>query len=124
MKKIILFTALLSLICLPVFSQVIPCLNLNDKGYSISAFENRIPFYSIKSFDFTSFMNDSVYTKKLFIPRIPDSHLFFGRVPVRKQLFSRFSYNMPCMKPEGNFSPMPIMRPYQWVQYSLLIKDE
>lgn len=124
MKKIILFTAFLSLLCLPVFSQANPCLNLNDKGYSISSFENKIPFYSAKSFDFTSFMNDSVFTKKLFIPRIPDKHIFFGQIPARKFNYHHFEYNMPCMKPEGNFSPMPIMRPYQWVQYTLLIKDE
>jgi hypothetical protein len=124
MKKIILFTAFLSLICLSVFSQANPCMNLNDKGYNISSFENKNPFYSPKSFNFTSFMNDSVYTKKLFIPRIPDTHLFFGQVPARKYYYRHSVYNMPCIKPEGNFSPMPIMRPDPWIQYSLLIKDE
>ena len=124
MKKIILFTAFLSLISLPVFSQENPFLNPNNKGYCISSFENKIPFYTDKSFDFTSFLNDSVYKKKLFIPKIPDTHLFYGRVPTEIKRFNHITYNMPCLKPVGNFSPMPIMRPDPWVRYSLLIKDE
>jgi hypothetical protein len=124
MKKIILFTTFLSLIYMTVFSQANPCLKLDNKGYSISPLENRIPFYSDKSFDFTSLLNDSVYNKKQFIPGIPDTHLFFGRVPVPKHDYHRYNYNMPCLKPVGNFSPMPIMRPDPWVQYSLLRKDE
>ena len=124
MKKIILFTAFFTLICLPAFSQLTPKLNLNNQNSGISVFENLNPFYSAKSFDFTSFLNDSVYTKKLFIPRIPDTHLFLGQIPVRKYNYLHSNFNMPCIKPEGNFSPMPIMRPDQWIQYSLLIKDE
>ena len=124
MKKIILFTAFFTLICLTAFSQLTPKLKLNNQNSGISVFENRNPFYSAKSFDFTSILNDSVFNKKMFIPRIPDTHLFLGQITARKYNYLHSKFNMPCIKPQGNFSPMPIMRPYPWVQYSLLIKEE
>lgn len=124
MKKIIFFIAFFSCICVPVFSQLNLFLNQNNDGYSISEYQNRIPFYSAKSIDFTTFLSDSVYTKRLFIPRIPDIHIFIGQVPAGKHVFSLNSYNMPSLKPIEIFSPMPVMRPDQWIQLSLLIKNE
>jgi hypothetical protein len=61
---------------------------------------------------------------KLFIPKIPDTHIFIGQVPTGKHLFSLNIYNMPCIKLIGILAPMPVMRPEQWIQYSLLIKDK
>jgi hypothetical protein len=124
MKKIILITAFFSWISVPVFSQVTFNMNQNNDGYTISDYENRIPFYSAKSINFTSFLSDSVYTKKLFIPRIPDTHIFICQGPTGKHLFSQNYYNMPCIKPIGISAPMPVLRPDQWIQLSLLIENE
>lgn len=82
MKKVLLFAALLTLFYVPDFSQRKSQVELIKP----IIFENRNPFNLIKSFDFTSFLNDSLYkyNKKIFIPKIPDKHLFFDQHQVWK----------------------------------------
>ena len=82
MKKIILFIALTSQFFLPVYSQLNTQPVLNNKTEGTSIYQNRDPFYHATDFDFTSFLKDSVFIKKIFIPKIPDNHLFFGRYHV------------------------------------------
>ena len=125
MKRSILFTAILSLFFLPVFSQQDTQLKLNNKNEGISVYQNRNPFYQETVFDFSTLLNDSVYHKKLFIPKIPDKQLFFGRIPFTEPNATKFNYNidnMPILKPVGIYAPMKIYRADPRYKYPLLIK--
>ena len=82
MKKIILFLAFTSLFFLPAYSQLNTQPQLNNNIEGTSVYQNRDPFYHATDFDFTSFLKDSVFIKKIFIPKIPDNQLFFGRYHV------------------------------------------
>lgn len=126
MKRNILFTALLSLFFLPVFSQPDSQLKLNNRNEGISVYQDRNPFYQAKAFDFSSFLKDSLYNKKIFIPKIPDKQLLFGRVPFREPNATQFNYNidnMPILKPAGIYAPMKVYKPDPRVRYTLLIKE-
>ena len=107
MRKIILFTAFLSLSYLPVFSQQNSQLKLSQPTSGISLYGYRNPSTLIKPFDFTTVLKDSVYHKKIYIPKIPDTHLLFGQFPVAKPDTISLSNNnidrMPCLKPTGVF---------------------
>ena len=107
MRKIILFTAFLSLSYLPVFSQQNSQLKLSHPNSGISLYGYRNPSTLIKPFDFTTVLKDSVYHKKIYIPKIPDTHLLLGQFPVAKpDSISRSNINidrMPCLKPTGVF---------------------
>ena len=82
MKKNILFLAFMSPFFLPVYSQLNIQPAFNNKIEGTSIYQNRDPFYHETEFDFTSFLKDSVFIKKMFIPKIPDIQLFFGRYHV------------------------------------------
>ena len=113
MKKL-LFIALSSMVFLPVFSQLKTQPKFNNKITGISVYQNCDPYYHAKDFDFTSFLKDSVYINKKFIPKIPDIKLFFGRshvvLPYYNYYYQKTIDNMPCLKPEGKFS-MPCLKP-------------
>ena len=135
MKKL-LFVALSSMVFLPVFSQLKTQPKFNNKITGISVYQNCDPYYHAKDFDFTSFLKDSVYINKRFIPKIPDIKLFFSRshVVIPNYNYQKSIDNMPCLKPIGVF-PMPCLKPVGVFssmkneqpepldKYPLLIKD-
>lgn len=130
MKRSILITALLSLFFLPVLSQKDTQLKLNNKSEGIFVYDSRKPFYQTKAFDFSALVNDSLYNRKIFIPKIPDKQLFFGRIPFSEptachcnQNHNHNIDNIPILKPSGIYAPMEIYRADSRYKYTLLIKD-
>ena len=126
MKRTTLIFAILSLFFLPIYSQVNISLKLNNSVEGVSVYTNRNPFYPAKAFDFSSLMNDSLNHSKIFIPRIPDIHLFLGQLPVGRMnanLLNRNIDNMPVLKPVGVYAPMRIYAPDPRERYTLLITD-
>jgi len=126
MKRTTLIFAILSLFFLPIYSQVNISLKLNNSVEGVSVYTNRNPFYPAKAFDFSSLMNDSLNHSKIFIPRIPDIHLFLGQLPVGRMnanLLNRNIDNMPVLKPVGVYAPMKTYAPDPRERYTLLITD-
>ena len=126
MKRTTLVFAILSLFFLPIFSQVNSLMKMNSFVEGVSVYTDRNPFYTAKAFDFCSLMNDSLNHSKIFIPRIPDIHLFLGQLPVGKMnanLLNRNIDNMPVLKSVGVYAPMKIYAPDPRERYTLLITD-
>lgn len=126
MKRSIPFSAILSLFFLPVFSQPFSRMKLNNRNEGISVYQSRNPFYQANVFDFSSILNDSLYNKKIFIPKIPDKQLFFGRIPFSEPNACHCHQkmdNMPILKPVGVYAPMKIYEPDPRDRYTLLITD-
>jgi len=126
MKKIILFIALSSIFFLPVCSQSNTQSALNTKIEGTSVYQNRDPFYHATDFDFTSFLKDSVFIKKLFIPKIPDTQLFFGRyhiVTPNYNYIQQSKDNMIWLKSVGVSSSLKKELSEPLDKYPLLMAD-
>jgi hypothetical protein len=132
MKRSILITVFLGLFFLPVLSQKDTQLKLNNKSEGISVYDSRKPFYQASVFDFSALLNDSLYNRKVFIPKIPDKQLYFNRIPFSEptachchcnQNHNHNIDNIPILKPVGKYAPMEIYRADPRDKYTLLIKD-
>jgi len=120
MIKKTFFTAVLCLFYFSVFSQQNTQLKLNTKNEGISMYGNREPFFQAKPFNFNDFLKDSIYSKGIFIPKIPPVQLFLGQNRVETPMpFYKFKNmdNMPVMIPDE------IKIPDSRNNYILLLKD-
>jgi len=126
MKRTTLVFAILSMFFLPIYSQVNSLIRLNSAVEGVTVYETQNPFYTPKAFDFSSLLNDSLYNKKIFIPKIPDKQLFFARIPFREPNACHCNHNfinIPIIRPVGVFSPMINYNSDQRDRYTLLITN-
>lgn len=126
MKKIILFIAFSIQFFFPVYSQLNTQPEFSNKIEGISVYQNHDPFYQATVFDFSAFLKDSVFSKKIFIPKIPDIQLFLGRYSVVSPNYyyiQKSFNNMPCLKPVGIFLSDKKEHSEPLDKYPLLISD-
>jgi hypothetical protein len=66
------------------------------------------------------FWNNSIAEKKLFSGSVMDRNSLIG--PISSRLSISSFDNMPCLKPEGNFS-MLVLKPDSTMRYNLIIRN-
>jgi hypothetical protein len=122
MKRVILFSVLISGCILPAFSQINTSLKIGTTDKNLSFYNYQKPCSLLNSIDFKSQSNSGLDDGNYLLDRFSDKKQILGKDALEPFEKPQSFANMPCVKPEGNF-PMRICKPDSTVRYSLLIKE-
>ena len=119
MKRLILLAAFTGLVFIPNFSQMFNLITLDTTYKDLSLFRSSVHQNPLNRKAYSEVSNTIMNSGNLLFPDISSFNPLFNK-NLGKITYSIYD-NMPCIKPEGNFS-MLISKPDSTYRYSLIIR--